>query len=54
MGKFLVVYLDDILIYISTEEQHLNHLRVIFEVLRREKLYANLKNCLFFSIGSSS
>ncbi|XP_031375623.1 uncharacterized protein LOC116190098 [Punica granatum] len=48
IGKFVVVYFDDILIYSKTEHDHMNHLRCVLEVLRHEKLYANLKKCEFF------
>ncbi|XP_071924849.1 uncharacterized protein [Coffea arabica] len=47
LGKFAVVYFDDILIYSRSLEEHLEHLKAIFAVLRRERLYANLKKCTF-------
>lgn len=46
---FCVVYLDDILIYSDSEEEHLQHLREVLERLRRFALYANLKKCKFFT-----
>jgi hypothetical protein len=45
LGKFVVVYFDDILIYSSSMDQHLHHLREVLSALRREKLYANLSKC---------
>nr|XP_027093618.1 uncharacterized protein LOC113714019 [Coffea arabica] len=42
-----VVYFDDILIYSRSLEEHLEHLKVVFDVLRKERLYANLKKCTF-------
>ena len=49
MGRFLVVYFDDILIYSKTENEHLDHLRLLFNKLRENHLYANLKKCSFLS-----
>ncbi|KAJ0442907.1 putative nucleotidyltransferase, Ribonuclease H [Helianthus annuus] len=49
IGKFVVVYFDDILVYSTSLEQHLDHLREVFTVLREQKLYANRKKCHFLS-----
>ena len=46
IGKFVVVYFDDILVYSQSKESHMQHLRMVLEVLLQEKLYANLK-CQF-------
>ena len=48
MGKFVIVYFDDILIFSRNKEQHVQHLRTICETLRKEQLYANPKKCVFF------
>ena len=49
MGKFLVVYFDDILIYSKSRKQHLDHLTQVCTTLRKESLYVNLKKCSFFT-----
>ena len=47
LGKFVVVYFDDILVYSGDIESHVLYLREVLIVLRREKLYGNLKKCSF-------
>jgi Reverse transcriptase (RNA-dependent DNA polymerase) len=47
IGKFVVVYFDDILVYSIGLDEHVQHLRQVLIVLREEKLYANLKKCSF-------
>ncbi|KAH9133769.1 hypothetical protein AeRB84_020226 [Aphanomyces euteiches] len=44
---FVVVYLDDICVYSKSLLDHVSHLRVVLEVLRKEKLYARLDKCAF-------
>jgi hypothetical protein len=46
-GKFVVVYFDDILIYITCLSEHLDHLRAVFDALRVARLFANLDKCTF-------
>ena len=41
IGKFVVVYIDDILMYRKSLDEHVEHLRCVLAVLRNEKLYAN-------------
>src|SRR6266498_858549 len=47
IGKFVVVYFDDILIYSKSHDEHLEHLRAVFNALRAARLFANLGKCIF-------
>jgi hypothetical protein len=44
---FVLVFIDDILVCSRSPDEHLEHLRLVFEVLRKHKLYAKLKKCDF-------
>ncbi|GJV04535.1 retrotransposon protein, putative, ty3-gypsy subclass [Tanacetum coccineum] len=46
--KCSIVFIDDILIYSKTKEDHENHLRLMLELLRKEKLYAKFSKCEFW------
>jgi hypothetical protein len=47
LDKFVVVFIDDILIYSKSEEEHAQHLRVILQRLRDHQLYAKFSKCAF-------
>nr|GEV74148.1 putative reverse transcriptase domain-containing protein [Tanacetum cinerariifolium] len=48
LDKFIIVFIDDILIYSRNKEKHTNHMRIILELLRKEKLYAKFSKCDFW------
>ncbi len=47
LDVFVVVYLDDILIYFQNEEKHTNHVRLVLKRLRKYRLFAKLSKCAF-------
>lgn len=47
LDEFVVVYLDDILVYSRDPTQHIKHLRIVFELLRENKYFAKLVKCAF-------
>jgi hypothetical protein len=48
LDKFVIVFLDDILVYSKSEEEHEKHLRMVLQVLRENQLYAKLSKCSFY------
>ena len=47
IDDFVLMYLDDILMFSTTEYEHDNHLGLVFQQLRQHKLQAKLKKCEF-------
>jgi len=48
LDQFVIVFINDILIFSRTSEEHTHHLRTALEVLRKNELYAKLKKCEFW------
>jgi hypothetical protein len=48
LDRFVVVFIDDILIYSETAEEHEEHLRIVLDRLRQQKLYAKFIKCEFW------
>jgi hypothetical protein len=48
LDKFVVVFIDDILIFSKNEEEHAEHLRLVLQKLREHKLYAKRSKCEFW------
>jgi hypothetical protein len=49
LGVFVYVYLDDIIIFSDTIKEHLKHLRIVFDILREQKLYLGASKMQFFA-----
>ena len=48
LDQFVIVFIDDILIYSSNGEEHAGHLRIVLQTLREHRLYAKLSKCQFW------
>ena len=48
LDNFVIVFLDEILVYSNSEEEHENNLRMVLQVLREHQMYAKLRKCLFY------
>ena len=47
LGKFVIVYLDDIVVFSNNRHEHYKHLTIVLQLLRQHELYANLAKCKF-------
>ena len=47
LDQFVVVFVDDILIYSQSEEEHEDHLRIVLQIFRDHQLYAKFSKCEF-------
>jgi hypothetical protein len=48
LDKFVLVFIDDILVYSKMEEEHEEHLKIVLQTLRKHKLYAKFDKCDFY------
>ena len=48
LDSFVIVFIDDILIYSKSEDDHMNHLRIVLQVLKDHQLYAKFSKCEFW------
>lgn len=48
LDKFVLIFIDDILIYSRTMEEHKEHLRLVLQTLREHQLYAKFSKCEFY------
>ena len=48
LDQFVVVFIDDILVYSANEDDHMQHLRTVLQTLREKQLFAKFKKCDFW------
>ena len=48
LDKFVIVFIDDILVYSGSPEEHAEHLRTVLQILRERQLYAKFSKCQFW------
>ena len=47
LNRFVIVFIDDILIFSKSMEEHAEHLRIVFQILREKKIYTGLRSVNF-------
>ena len=47
-NKFVIIYLNDILIYFKNDEEHTQHIKLMIEVFYKHEFYAKLSKCNFY------
>jgi len=50
IGVFMYVYLDDIIIFSDSAKEHIEHVKIIFDILRKERLFLSPNKMQFFAI----
>ena len=48
LDKFVIMFIDDILVYLSSYEKHIEHLWIVLQTLREYQLYAKFSKCQFW------
>ena len=48
LDKFVIVFIDDILVYSGNPKEHAEHLRTVLQILRERQLYAKFSKCQFW------
>ena len=48
LDQFVIIFIDDILVYSPNEEEHVKHLNIVLHTLRKEQLYAKYEKCEFW------
>lgn len=47
LDMFIIVFIDDILIYLQNEDDHVDHLRIVSQIIKDLELYAKFRKCEF-------
>ena len=48
LDQFVVIFIDDILIYSASEDEHRQHLKIVLQILREKQLFVKFKKCEFW------